>query len=426
MNQKLAFLVYISIALFLIALFAKEGTIALLSIPVLVYIFIGVLSSPTDIKISTERLLTKQEENKQGTFKQTIIFKNQGSKALALQINDAIFPGMSVENGSLSQSVLLSENEDFSLNYQFSMKRGCHTWKNIHIMVTDPLQVYQQHIILPAIANITVKPQGTKLQHLPLYPRRTLHLTGNIPARLAGSGTDLWGVRQYQHGDQLRHLNWKKIARNPRHLFTNEYEQEEITDIGLILDARSLGNHETQETEIVEQNIQAVASLAECFLREGNRVGLLILGSKLVHLFPGYGKNHLNKILFNIALVEQRSYISFAQLQYLPFRLFPARTQIIMVSAYNRNDFGGYKQLRAYGYPILLLSPDPFQKAPQMNHNTSDVLAYRTAKLDRLLQLQKLSKLGVTVINWSDDQPLNQVLQRELRQLKQNRRGPAI
>ena len=424
MNRKFIFLTLFSLAIFLIALAAKNGTIAVLAIPVLIYLFSGILLSPIDIDLSASRQIEKMEENNSGCFTQNLILTNQGNSSICMQINDAVFPHMKVQAGELQQSLLLSAPGTFTLNYQFSLQRGCHTWKNTHIIVSDPLQVYRQHLILPALATITVKPHVTKLQHIPLHPRKTLHLTGNIPARIAGSGTDIWGVRQYQAGDQLRHINWQKMARNPGKLYTNEFEQEEITDIGLILDARALGNHSEIESALLEKNIQAVASLAGSFLREGNRVGLLIFGSKLVHLFPGYGKNQLNKILFNLALVEQRPYISLNQLQYLPFRLFPARAQIILVSAYNRNDFTGYKQLRAYGYPLMLLSPDPFTFA-QKDLDPLQQIAYQAAQTDRQIQLEKLTRLGVKVINWPNEQPLNSILQSSLRQigLQQQRGG---
>lgn len=422
MNQKSVFLTLFSLAIFLIALAAKNGNIALFALPVLVYLFTGIWLCPTNIELTASRQIEKTEENNNSNFIQKLTLTNQGSQSICLQMSDAVFPGMKVQDGELHQSLQLSASNTFTLDYQFSLVRGCHTWKNTHVIVSDPLQVYRQHIILPAIANITVKPQVLRLQHIPLHPHKTLHMTGNIPARTAGSGTDMWGVRQYQAGDQLRRINWKKIARNPGQLYTNEFEQEEITDIGLILDARSLGNHPELETAFLERNIQAVASLADGFLREGNRVGLLIFGSKLVHLFPGYGKNQLNKVLFNLALVEQRPYISLNQLQYLPFRLFPARAQIIMVSAYNRNDFEGYKRLRAYGYPLMLLSPDPFSNKPTFT-NPLEKISLQAAQTERQMQLEKLARLGVRVINWQTEQSLNSALQSGLRQIGHHQRG---
>ncbi|MBI9049830.1 MAG: DUF58 domain-containing protein [Anaerolineaceae bacterium] len=419
MNRKLTFLLLLSLALFLIALTSKNGRLAILAVPGLVYVFSGILLSPTQISLRAERQIHKTEHSSHGNFTQDLTLYNQGAKTLHLQIQDALFPAMQLTEGSLSQNLLLAPGESYTLTYQFHFTRGSLVWKNTHVIVSDPLYIYQQHLILPALATLTVKPAISKLRHIPLHPQKTLHLTGNIPARLAGSGTDMWGVRQYQSGDQLRRLNWRKIARNPHQLYSNEFEQEEITDIGLILNARSLGHNEEIENELLEKSIHAVASLADIFLHEGNRVGLLIFGQKLVHLFPGYGKNQLNKILFNLALVEQRPYISLNHLQFLPFRIFPAHAQIIMVSAYNANDLPAYKQLRAYGYPLMLLSPDPCSIITTSNLDFTDHLINQAANLDRQISLKSLTQLGVSVVNWPIQHPLNSVLQSSLRQFQQ-------
>jgi len=53
-------------------------------------------------------------------------------------------------------------------------------------------------------------------------------MRGSIPARLGGSGTDFFGVREYHPGDSLRSLDWRLTARHPRQFFTKEFEQEEM------------------------------------------------------------------------------------------------------------------------------------------------------------------------------------------------------
>lgn len=419
MNRKPVFLVMVSLALFLTALILKRGEIATLALPFLIYLFQGVLDSPSPRVIQVTRSILADAPSRNGQYTQILKVKNNDTCEVNLEIRDALFPSMTLLEGNLNQSLCLPAGEEISLTTDFLAKRGIYSWNSLLIHTFDPLQVITDAHILPALSQILVKPETVKLRHLPLRPRKTLHMTGNIPARLAGSGTDSWGVREYQLGDQLQRLNWRKIARNPRHLYTNEFEQEEITDIGLIVDARMLGNSSTVEEALLEHSIQAAASLAESFLREGNRVGLLIFGKRIIHLFPGYGKIQLNKILCSLALTEMRPYLSLNQLQYLPFRLFPARSQLIMVSPYTEADLSGYTHLRANGYPMLLLSPDPVDfwiksKPSQPNPQT----ICRIAHLDRQLQLKKLSHIGVQVINWQVDQSLNAVLQTALTRSK--------
>ena len=415
MNRKLIFLVILPLALFFAALLLRRGEIASLALPFLIYLFMGILGAPSGGAIQVKRSIISKTAGSHGNFIQTLTVKNNGPAEVLLEIQDAIFPSMTLIEGNLEQSLCLSAGEEIDFTTEFTAKRGIYAWKSLLINSFDPLQITEEHLILPAISQIMIKPETIKLRHLPLHPRKTLHLTGNIPARLAGSGTDIWGVREYQLGDQLQRLNWRKIARNPHHLYTNEFEQEEITDIGLIVDARMLGNPSAVEEALLEYAIQAAASLAESFLREGNRVGLLVFGKRIMHLFPGYGKVQLNKVLWNLALTELRTFVSLNQLQYLPFRLFPAQTQLIMVSPFAEPDYSGYTYLRANGYPLLLLSPDPvdfWNKSQSVQSNQQTI--FRTAQLDRQLQLKKITRIGVQVIDWQVDQPLNAVLQTAL------------
>ena len=97
-------------------------------------------------------------------------------------------------------------------------------------------------------------------------------------------------MREYQPGDPLRRLDWRLTARHPHKFFTKEFEQEEIADIGLILDARQKTNLQIGEDSLFEHAARATASLAEMFLRQGNRVSLLVYQRRYASVFPGYGK----------------------------------------------------------------------------------------------------------------------------------------
>jgi uncharacterized protein (DUF58 family) len=419
MNQKIFFLIVLCFAIILTAFGTKNGQVAIFSLPVLAYLTIGVTQIPTQSNVQASRSL---QLDSQKNVLESVHLENKGNQLLMLQVEAAQFTGLKILEGTKNYNLLLHSAESADVQTKYQGKRGVYQCQTLQIFLQDPLGLTEQGIELPAPAFVKIKPATVRLRHLPVYPRKTLHLTGNIPARLAGSGTDMWGVREYLPGDQLHRLNWRKIARNPQRMFTNEFEQEEITDIGIILDARMMGNSAAVEEELLEYAVSAGASLAEHFLREGNRVGLLVFGKKIIHLFPGYGKVQLNKILWNLTIAELRSFISFNQLSYLPFRLFSARAQIFIISLYNAEDLQGYARLRAYGYPLILLSPDPVtymaEKAP---FDAEHITALHAARMERTFQLQQLTRLGVQVINWPVQQPLNVVLQTALGQAKKMR-----
>jgi uncharacterized protein (DUF58 family) len=257
-----------------------------------------------------------------------------------------------------------------------------------------------------------------QLRRLPLEPRVTLHAPGPLSASLAGSGTDFFGIREYRPGDSLRRVNWRLAARHPGARFTNEYEREEIADFGLILDARKLTHTEAMERALFESSVRATAWLSEIFLKEGNRVAFLTFGGSMTFLFPGYGKKQLNLILRNLASAPQGTNLSLRYLEYFTARLFPSRSILIVLSPLGVNDFETYARLRGSGYEVLLISPDPVNTCRQMLPVTQvNDWAARAARIERRVQLQRLMKLGVKVIDWQIDRPLESVMQKATRYL---------
>jgi len=75
----------------------------------------------------------------------------------------------------------------------------------------------------------------------------------------------------------LRWLDWRLTARHPGQLFSKEFEQEEIAEIGLILDGRHRAETKIGDESLFEYSLNATASLAEMFIRQGHRVSLLVI-----------------------------------------------------------------------------------------------------------------------------------------------------
>jgi uncharacterized protein (DUF58 family) len=205
-------------------------------------------------------------------------------------------------------------------------------------------------------------------------------------------------------------------------MFTNEYEREEIADFGLILDTRKFTNADAMEEALFEYSVSAAASLSESFLKNGNRVSLLVYGRPINSVFPGSGKKHLNILLRNLAQAKLGAYVPFNYLEYFPARLFPARSVIVIFSAVHPRDLDVYARLRAYGYEVLLISPDAVDYAARMlPSNEINTLAFRAARIERVVLLKRLLKLGVKVVDWQVDKPLETVVHETLNRLAQRR-----
>jgi uncharacterized protein (DUF58 family) len=166
---------------------------------------------------------------------------------------------------------------------------------------------------------------------------------------------------------------------------------------------------------LFEHSARAAASLAEVFLRQGNRVGLLIWGDPKASLFPGYGKVQLNLILRALAQVTPDSDDSFNNLHSAPVRMFSSRSLILVISPLAANDWQAFPRLRAYGYQVLLISPDPLDYTrPSLPVDRAGRLASRLARLERQQEIYKIRQLWIPVIDWSVSQPLSPLVRQAL------------
>ena len=411
MKNKTAFVTLVVFCLVVLALISRNGDILLMIVPLLVYLGVGIYFAPGEISLSAVRLVDGRVDENRKAVEVSVQLTNVGVPLYNVLLRDAHFPNTELLFGKYEKRTAIPEMGEANMHYAFKAQRGYFSWESIGVFASDPFGLVEVRKEIPARAEILIEPEYEKLNHIPVRPDNTLHSAGLVPARRAGSGLNFWGVREYHLGDSLRWLNWKTIARHPRHMYTTEFEHEEIMDVGLILDARLQTEVQFGKESLFGCSVSATMSLAELFLREGNRVGLLVFGQHMTPLQPGYGKKQLHRISTALASANAKSNFSLIYLEYVQKRLFSNRALIVIISSLALNDLQTYKQLRAYGYQIVLVSPDPVNFT--ILHSPPDSvldLALRAARIERYAHLKQLLRLGVKVIDWQVERSLNETL----------------
>ena len=418
MNSKSLPLISIIFGLLLTALLTNKSDAAWMALPFLGYLGIGILQSPSVEKINLRATRSLEKNSIAGIsfIRVSLTIRNQGAEIVHLRVTDPLQPGMSVTDGQTRKLTALRAGEDVTLQYTFQAERGSFSWKTIQAVVSDPFGLIETELELPAVAEIQVQPELKKFRSFPLRPQRTLHSAGPIPARLGGGGTDFWGVREYQPGDPLRRLDWRRKARYPSQFFTKEFEQEETADIGLILDARQKTDLRMGEDSLFEHSVRATASLAESLLHQGNRVSLLVYGKHTINLFPGYGKVQLNQILHTLSRVTTEAVESLDSLQFIPVNMFSSHSLLLILSPLASGDWWLFPRLRAYGFQVLVISPDPVDYAqPILPTDPATQLAVRLTQVERHLEIGKITRLWIPVIDWHVSQPLDPLVRTALK-----------
>jgi uncharacterized protein (DUF58 family) len=411
-------LIYI---LFLLGLAALDGRLLALSIPLAVYVTAALLYGPDKLCLRVTQTLDADRVYEDTPVAVSLSITNEGSRLEELLVRDLVPRPMEPCAGGAQMIASLGPGETIEMTYTVTAKRGIYDFPGVQVAASDQLGLFWRQEVLSAQpaaapAHLSVLPRAPNLRRVAIRPLRTRGYAGPVPARQGGSGVDFFGVREYWAGDPLRWINWRVSARHPRTLYTNEFEQERIADVGLILDARRRSDVRsrgrcTPAASLFDCAVHATASLAETFLSDGNRVGLLIYGYLLDWTFPGYGKVQRERILQALARAKTGDSQVFENLDNLPTRFFPARSQIVLVSPLCWDDLPMLIRLRARGYQLLVIRPDPTAfEARVLEPGGAVELAARLIHVEWMLMLRKLQQAGVRVVDWQVGEPFDQAI----------------
>jgi uncharacterized protein (DUF58 family) len=404
----LAFLAY---TLLLMGLATRTGGVLALALPFIIYLASGLLFGPQPLHLQVSRTISPDRISPGEPVTVALAITNTGASLEAITIEDVLPQGLVMVEGENSLLTSMAAGESVEMVYTVRAVRGYFSLPGLRVSASDRLGIFYRRMEGLAPGKIQVLPKAPQLKRFPIRPRYTKVYSGLIPARQGGSGVDFFGVREYQPGDPFRRINWRTSARYVETLFSNDFEQERVADIGLILDARQRTNITTSQGALFEYQVAATAALAEALLRDGNRIGLLVYGSFLDWTFPGYGKIQRERIYQALARAQVGESSIFNKLEYLPRRIFPTRSQLIFVSPLVMDDLAILIHLRARGYQVLVISANPvaFEKAdPPMI--AAHKLAFRLATLERTLLLTKLMHAGVQVLDWEVSTPFDQAV----------------
>jgi uncharacterized protein (DUF58 family) len=107
-------------------------------------------------------------------------------------------------------------------------------------------------LILPRFASLAAR-------------RQTRELEASAAAPRAGSGNELFGIREYRPGDSLRRIHWRSSARHGE-LVVREYEPPGVQTLGIFVDPHPATK------EFADQIARIAASEAWDCWRDGGRV----------------------------------------------------------------------------------------------------------------------------------------------------------
>ncbi len=404
----------------LTGLILANPALLLLAIPLAVHITLGLLLAGAAHKARLRRSLSAQHIHDGDDIEAELALDEAGhGPDLAMLTEDGALARF-ISEGSPSLAGRIPANSSLVLSYVTRPMRGFYPVEGAHVSTRDFLGFVAWQGSLPFPTPVWVLPRYDRIGHVQLSPRRTLSRPGTAPSRRDGVGVQFLGTRPYIPGDDLRRINWKTLAHRNQ-LVTNLYEGERAADVTVILDGRDRIYQAAGGSDLFEQAIRACAALCDSAIRDGHRTGLLLYGERLEWVLYGSGRLHMERLLHGLSRAELGSSEAFAHLGNLPARLFPTGSSIMIVSPFAPGDEQALGMLRARGYEVLALVPDPFPsiRAKQLetvhleartrrpiHSKTALSLASRMMAVEQELMLRILMSAGVRVAVWNGNSPL--------------------
>jgi len=122
-------------------------------------------------------------------------------------------------------------------------------------------------------------------------------LQGDYRTLFRGFGMDLADLREYQYGDDVRHIDWNVTARFQTAYVRVFNEDRDIT-AWFLLDLSPSVNFGSRQVRKGAVSAEFVTVLARLLTRRGNPVGALLYGDRVDTVIPAHGsRRHVLRLL---------------------------------------------------------------------------------------------------------------------------------
>lgn len=239
-------------------------------------------------------------------------------------------------------------------------------------------------------------PPSTATPRAELPERLGTHLT-----RHSGPGVEYADIRPYVPGDQLRTVNWSVSARRGS-LHVTERLTDRSVDVVVLVDcsAQPAGPATADTARTVEGAVQVVQSA----LRNGDRAGVVTLGgSRPRWLGPDIGQRQFYRVLDAVLGVSGRQVTG----TLAPQAAVPPGAVVVAFSTLLDTAFGlALVDLRRRGHVVVVV--DVLQGYPL--GGDADPLLQRMWALERSAMCRDMRVMGVEVITWPSEIPLDHAM----------------
>ena len=253
-------------------------------------------------------------------------------------------------------------------------RRGILHFNSATLARPDPLGLFRSFVKIPAPQKVLILPRRYPVPPITLpgalrYQEGGVALAANI-----GRSEEFVALREYRHGDPMRHIHWRSWAKVGKPI-VKEFEDEFFVRHALVLDTFD----EEPNSELLEEAVSVAASFACTLLTQESLLDLLFVGNQSYCFTAGRGLGHAEQMLEILASVKNCADKNFETLENLVIGHSAAVSGCICVlQRWDEPRKRFVQKMRALNIPLLVMvvvrhgepKPDagPMRDAPKQFH----------------------------------------------------------
>jgi uncharacterized protein (DUF58 family) len=246
----------------------------------------------------------------------------------------------------------LTPQEEVEVKIEMTpLRRGILHFKGVRLARPDPLGLFNAFARLPLAQSTLILPKRYPIPPV-AFPGTLKYQDGGVAlASHVGQSEEFIALRDYRHGDPLRHIHWRSWAKAGKPV-VKEFEDEFFVRHALVLDTFI----EHPYSELFEEAVSVAASFACAIQTQESLLDLLFVGPQSYCFTAGRGLAHTDQMLEILASVRPCADHSFSSLESLVLNHVTAVSGCICVLLdWDEKRRRFIEKLRSLGAPALVL-----------------------------------------------------------------------
>lgn len=168
-------------------------------------------------------------------------------------------------------------------------------------------------------------------------------------------------VREMASGDSLEHIHWRSTAHAGKlmvKVFDAEHSSDNSKDVWIVLDMQQSAHFGNGDENTEEYSVMIAASMANRYLNDGMRVGLVASGDRYYYLPPDAGELHFGKMLDALALMKANGEEPVERVMGEVDGVGPNSTFVVVTPQSTEVVAEALRRLKNYGHSVVAVLTD--------------------------------------------------------------------